>query len=176
MSGGTGASAAASRLPEGMSFWHPATLLATWFGTGLLPRMPGTWGSLAALPLAWVAADRFGPYGVLATGFLLLAAGLWASGRFLRRAGDRDPRPVVIDEVAGQTLACAPAGLDPVAFALAFALFRAFDILKPWPIGAIERRLGGAAGVMADDLAAALCTVLMIAMYFFVLEQVHVFL
>ena len=143
-------------LPDGLRFWTPAALISTWFGTGLLPKAPGTWGSLAALPVAWVIAERFGSIALVVAALVMFLVGLWAVKTYLSHSRDKDPGVIVIDEVAGQLLAVAPAGLDPLAFALGFILFRIFDVMKPWPIGALERRLGGALGVMADDLAAAL--------------------
>lgn len=160
-------------LPNGVSFWHPSTLLATWFGVGLLPKMPGTWGSLAALPVAWLVAERFGPYAVVAVGIVLFAVGMWASTEYLKRTRTQDPGEIVIDEVAAQTIACAPAGLDPVAFLLAFFMFRVFDVMKPWPVNALERKLPGAAGVMADDIAAGLYAAVMVILYFLILGRPH---
>ena len=70
-------------------------------------------------------------------------------------------------------LAVAPAGLDPLAFGLGFIAFRFFDILKPWPIKALERGLGGALGVMADDIAAALYAAAVLALYFILTGRPH---
>jgi phosphatidylglycerophosphatase A len=162
-------------LPEGVSFWHPATLVATWFGTGLLPKMPGTWGALATLPVAWVLAERFGPWAVAAAGILAAALGLWACKVYLAKSPIKDPGEIVIDEVAGQFIAAAPAGLDPVAFALSFVLFRIFDVMKPWPCRALERLPGGA-GVIADDIAAGLYAAAIVSLYFFILGKPSVFL
>ncbi len=162
-------------LPDGVSFWHPATLAVTWFGVGLLPKVPGTWGSLAALPLAWFVAERYGPWAVIAFGGALFALGMWGATVYLRKSRTQDPGEIVIDEVAAQVLACAPAGLDPVAFSLAFVLFRVFDIMKPWPINVLERKLPGALGVMADDVAAALYAAAMVEIYFVVLGHPHGF-
>jgi len=135
---------------------HPAALLATWGGVGLLPKAPGTWGSLAALPFAWLLL-QFGGWQALALATLLVAVvGTWAADRYERAQGGKDPGAIVVDEVAGQWLALVPASLDPVTFALGFVLFRAFDILKPWPVGLIDRRVGGGLGVMLDDLVAGL--------------------
>ncbi|HSR54692.1 MAG TPA: phosphatidylglycerophosphatase A [Alphaproteobacteria bacterium] len=162
-------------LPPGLDFWHPAALISTWFGSGLLPVAPGTWGSLAALPIAWLLALRLGPWAVAAAGVLLFILGLVAVKSYLARAREEDPRAVVIDEVSGQLLAVAPAGLDPVAFALGFILFRIFDVMKPWPLGAIERGLPGAMGVMADDTGAALYTSICLALFFLLTERTNVF-
>lgn len=161
-------------LPEGVSFWHPATLAVTWFGTGLLPKMPGTWGSLATLPVAWVLAQRFGPYAVAAAAVIAFVIGLWACRVYLARSRTKDPGEIVIDEVAGQLLAVAPAGLDPLAFGLAFVLFRIFDTMKPWPLRNLEQ-LRGALGVMADDIGAGLYTAIMISLYFLILGKPGVF-
>ena len=162
-------------LPEGLGFWSPTALISTWFGTGLLPAAPGTWGSLAALPIAWVVADRFGPFGLIAVGLVLFLAGLWAVGRFLHHGREKDPGMIVIDEVAGQILAVVPAGLDPLAFALGFVLFRVFDIMKPWPVRAVERSLDGALGVMADDIMAALYAAIFVSIFMIILERPNVF-
>jgi len=145
-----------SRLPAGLRLTDPAVLIATWFGAGLLPKLPGTWGSLAALPFAWAIAAATGPIGLAVAAGAAYLAGLWASGIYLRRSGDGDPGAVVIDEVAGQWLALIPAALDPWLYLVGFLLFRAADILKPFPANWIDRRLGGAQGVMLDDIAAGL--------------------
>ncbi len=150
-------------------------MAATWFGTGLLPKAPGTWGSLAALPMAWLIAERFGSIALVAAGLVVFLVGMWAVKIYLDRSEDKDPGVIVIDEVAGQLLALVPAGLDPLAFGLGFIAFRIFDVIKPWPIGALERRLGGALGVMADDLAAALYVVVIISLFIYITEGTNVF-
>ncbi len=131
------------------------SLAATWFGSGLLPKMPGTWGSLAALPFAAVIHWAFGGIGLLIAGVALTAVGVWICDVYARRSGDSDPQEVVIDEVAAQWLTLAPLSLDPLSYLLGFVAFRFFDTLKPWPIRATERLPGGW-GIMADDTAAAL--------------------
>ena len=132
----------------------PRVLLATWFGVGLVPLAPGTAGSATALPFAWLLLQAGGPPALLAAAALVLALGLAACGAVVRATGDGDPGPVVIDEVAGQWLALLPASLSPRSFLAGFLLFRALDIVKPWPAGAIDRRLGGAPGIMLDDVVA----------------------
>ena len=140
----------------GLSIRHPAFLLSTWFGIGLLPCAPGTWGSLAALPLAWVMAVNFGPL-VLALAVLVVSlVGWWAASVYVIRTGTDDPGEVVIDEVAGQWLALVFVPPDPLLYLAAFAAFRLFDIRKPFPVGWLDRRVGGGLGIMADDIAAGL--------------------
>jgi phosphatidylglycerophosphatase A len=135
---------------------RPALWLATWFGAGLLPKAPGTWGSLVALPFAWGLVWWGGPWLLLTAATMVFGLGLWAAGRYMQAVGVHDPGAVVIDEVAAQWLTLCVAPLNPLAYLLGFILFRIADVLKPWPANWLDRRVGGALGVMVDDLAAAL--------------------
>ncbi len=137
-----------------LPFWHPASLLATWFGAGLLPKAPGTWGSLAALPFAMAIATLAGPWGLLTAVFAVTALGVWAAAIYAARVGTGDPGEVVIDEVAGQWLALVPVALDPRLYVVAFLAFRVFDIIKVWPANWLDRNVRGGWGIMLDDLAA----------------------
>ncbi len=143
-------------LPGGLSFRQPAVLTATCLGVGLLPVAPGTWASLAALPLGWIVHGALGPAGVAAAAALAFAVGWWAAARVVARSGADDPSCIVIDEVAGQllALAAAPPGIAP--YLAAFLGFRLFDIVKPWPAGWADRTLKGGFGVMLDDVFAGL--------------------
>jgi phosphatidylglycerophosphatase A len=134
---------------------HPASLLATWFGAGLLPVAPGTWGSLAALPFAWAIATLFGQAALLVAAAVVFFVGWWAAEQVGRASGVSDEGSIVIDEVAGQWLTLAVAPPSAAAYVLGFLLFRLFDITKPWPVSTAERRLPGGLGVMADDIVAA---------------------
>ena len=137
--------------------------IAYGFGLGRLPRVPGTFGSAAALILALVL-ESLGGFALVAAGFAgSTALGFW-SIRCLPDKGANDDPGIVIDEIAGQFLAVLPLSAvllhlsaDPLAlwpgWTMAFVLFRLFDTLKPWPISALDRRRG-AVWVMADDLAA----------------------
>lgn len=147
-------------LPEGVvDLRRPAALLATWFGVGRLPGMPGTWGSLAALPFAWAIAALLGPPALLAAAAAAFVAGCRASAEVARASGLEDPGFIVIDEVASLWLALAAAPLDWRGYAAGFVLFRIFDITKPWPARAVERRLKGGLGIMLDDIVAAVYAV-----------------
>lgn len=142
--------------PARPSATDPALWLATWFGSGLLPRMPGTWGSAAALPFAWVLVWLGGPWLLVLAAALVFALGLWASARYMEAAQVHDPGAIVIDEVAAQWLTLAFMPLDPLIYTLGFVFFRVADVLKPWPVNWLDRRVGGALGVMIDDLVAAI--------------------
>lgn len=141
-------------LPEGLAWWHPAVWLSTWFGSGLTPLSPGTWGSLAALPFAALIAWAGGGGMLAFASLVVFALGVWASGIYSRRMGVADPGAIVIDEVAGQFLTLAVLPLDPWWYLAGFLAFRAADILKPFPANWADRRLKGGLGVMTDDVIA----------------------
>ena len=86
---------------------NPVTFIATFGGTGLLPAAPGTWGSLATLPFAWILAELAGSVWLAVAAALIFVIGLWASDRYLATSGEKDPPAIVIDETAGQLLALA---------------------------------------------------------------------
>jgi phosphatidylglycerophosphatase A len=134
-----------------LSFW-----LATWFGAGLLPRAPGTWGSLAALPFAWAIVSLGGIPALAAASLGVFLVGWWAASSYARLTGGKDPQDIVIDEVAGQWLLLLAAPLDPLFYLMGFVLFRALDIWKPWPANWADRHVEGGLGIMLDDVLAAL--------------------
>lgn len=140
------------------SLRRPAVLIATWFGAGYLPKAPGTWGSLAALPFAAAVLWAGGPLALFIAAALLFPVGVWAAARFCSGSGVSDAGEVVVDEVVGQWLALVPLGanFDLVWFVVGFALFRLFDVWKPWPIRVLDREVKGGLGVMVDDVAAGL--------------------
>lgn len=137
-------------------FAHPAHLVAFGFGSGLAPKAPGTVGTLLGWPLFWLIAAAAPD---LANRIVLVIAaflfGVWACARAGRALGVADHGGIVWDEIVAFALVLlfTPAGW-PWAVA-AFALFRLFDILKPWPIRLADRRLKNGFGVMFDDLLAA---------------------
>jgi phosphatidylglycerophosphatase A len=138
-------------LPRG----HPAVLIATWFGIGLIPVAPGSCASLAALALAWVVHSAGGVFGLALVWAIVFAAGCWAAAAVAKASGERDPGFVVVDEVAGQSLVLLAAPVSAIAWVMGFVLFRLFDIWKPWPVDWAEAHLGGGFGIMLDDLLAA---------------------
>jgi len=152
-------------LPPTLRFWHPACLIATWFGTGLLPVAPGTFASLAAVPLAWLIQAAGGSWAVLAAAVAAFAVGWLAATIYARRSGQRDPGPVVVDEVAAQWLVLALTPAEPLPYAVGFIAFRFFDIVKPWPISWVDRRWHGGFGIMFDDVLAAGYAVLVVAAF-----------
>lgn len=152
-----------------LSLWHPASLVATVFCIGKIPVAPGTWGSLPAFPIAFLAFFCFGHAGYWLLPLIILGvyvAGAYATKIYMERTGKQDPGEIVVDEVVGQLITlymAAPVmaslpdhgGAGGYAVLLAcFALFRLFDITKPWPIRWFDRNVKGAHGVMVDDVLA----------------------
>lgn len=144
----------------------PSTFIATVGYCGHLRPAPGTWGSLAALFLAWVVAHFTGFIGMLILGAVFFFVGLWAIREETSGKSDHDPSEIVIDELVGQWIALLPviygaSRMDAQLLALwpgwiaAFILFRFFDITKLGPIGWADRR-NDALGVMLDDVIAGI--------------------
>lgn len=134
---------------------NPLHLLALGFGSGLSPVMPGTMGTLAAIPLYWLVQGL--PLGwylaLLVAGFV---AGIWICDAATQAIGRHDHGAIVWDEIIGFgiTMIAAPAGWQWIL--MGFVLFRFFDIIKPWPIRWFDRRVHGGFGIMLDDLIAGL--------------------
>lgn len=137
-----------------------ARSLATFFGAGFFPKAPGTVATIATIPLYLLLRRLPLP---LYVGFIgkLFVTGVVVSGMMEKEWG-KDPSRVVIDEVCGLlvTLVERPAGIKEIA--LGTALFRLFDIVKPPPVGTLDRNLKGGLGIMADDIAAGIMAALVL--------------
>jgi len=133
----------------------PVHFLAFGFGAGLAPKAPGTVGSLPGVLLAWLTLPLPLAWRI-AIGLLLIVAGIWICGESARRIGVHDHGGIVWDEITGMYLVLLVVPPEMALWALSFALFRLFDIWKPWPIRELDHRLAGGAGIMLDDLVAAL--------------------
>lgn len=156
-----------NKAPENLAstvLTDPVHILAFGFGTGLSPVAPGTVGSLVGVLFAWLTLDVGLPVQLTVAAAISLS-GIWICGESARRIGVHDHGGIVWDEIAGMyiTLLAAPPTL--AGWILAFVLFRAFDIAKPWPIRDLDHRLGGGLGIMLDDLAAALYALILLGLY-----------
>lgn len=142
-------------------FSHPAHFIALGYGTGLAPKAPGTFGSLAALPLFWLLMQLN-----ISPAFLLLVTagafllGIWACAITGRHLGVADHGGMVWDEIVAMWLVLIFTPASIAMWLVAFGLFRFFDILKPWPIRWFDRRLKNGFGVMFDDVLAAIYALL----------------
>ena len=144
-----------------------STIIASVFGIGFFDVAPGTVMSAVAVPLAAMIGVFAGGAALLLASLIVFVVGVIACGAHVRRTGREDPPECVIDELAGQWLACSACLLSfgtmaPVthislpAFAIAFAAFRLFDIWKPWPVRWADEQVTGGMGVMLDDMIAGM--------------------
>ena len=135
--------------------------IATGAGSGYLPKAPGTWGTLVGLLLWWPLAllPLTAYLAAVAVLFIVGVASAGAAEKILDRG---DPGVVVIDEIVGVLIALAAVPLHPVAALAGCALFRLFDIAKPFPVGWVDRHLHGGLGIMLDDVAAGLYALLVL--------------
>lgn len=136
-------------------------MIATGFYAGYLPKAPGTWGSAVGLLLCFLLSSF--PLKV----FLGILAGLLVIGFFTAGSAEKildrkDPGQVVIDEIVGMLITLTGAQPDLFTWGLGFFIFRFFDILKPFPIRWIDRRIQGGAGIMLDDVVAGIYSFLVL--------------
>lgn len=144
-----------------MSFLAKAKIVTgTFLGSGLLPKAPGTWGSLAFLPVIYLVSVYFGLTGLLLLLGITIILSLWSTTENVKKFGP-DPPQFVMDECAGQVIPflivtfTLSAGTDLIYLAAGFILFRLFDITKPLGIKQVEK-LDGKFGILADDLLAGI--------------------
>jgi phosphatidylglycerophosphatase A len=145
-----------------------AFILAIWFGVGLLPGMPGTFGTIAAIPLYLLIVSLDTVYKVLLILTITLGA-IWSSWRTQYIVERSDAREIVIDEVAGFLLTVIFFPFTWLSLLGGFLLFRFFDILKPPPIKRIEKFSKGGLGIVLDDLLAgiyaSICLIFLLYMF-----------
>jgi phosphatidylglycerophosphatase A len=140
----------------------PAGWIACGFGSGLAPRAQGTFGSAAAI-LPWLLLRQLSLPLYVVVIVATFALGVWACNVAGRALGVDDHRSLVIDEFVGQWVTLLPALFAPWWIVLAgFALFRLFDVWKPWPISWLDRHLKGGMGVMVDDVVAGVFAALVL--------------
>ena len=146
-------------------FRNPIQFLAFGFGSGLAPKAPGTFGTLAAVPIYWFIAD----WSLLHySAFILVTAvvGIWICGSASRQLGVHDHGGIVWDEFVGYWITMWAVPVDWVWILAGFLVFRVFDIAKPWPINVLDKKVGGGFGIMVDDILAGVmaCVTLHIAL------------
>jgi len=137
--------------------------LATGFGLGRIPVAPGTFGTLAGLPLIWMMVQLGNWPGALS--FFLISgilASVWIADRAEHLLKVKDPGCIVIDEMAGYCVAMTLVPVTPMALVAGFAAFRFFDIIKPLPVRYFEKNFSGGAGVVLDDIMAGVLAALLL--------------
>jgi phosphatidylglycerophosphatase A len=147
---------------------NPHYFFAFGFGSGLAAKAPGTFGTLAAVPIYWLIQDLSWPlYGIWLV--ITFALGVYWCDRASRQLGVHDHRGIVWDEFVGYWITMFLAPKTWLYMLLGFILFRVFDILKPWPINWLDRELSGGFGIMIDDVLAGIYAliVLQLCVYFY---------
>jgi phosphatidylglycerophosphatase A len=132
---------------------NPVHLLSVGFGSGLATKAPGTFGTLAALPF-WFLLQHLSPANYIIVLLLAFAAGVYFCGETAKALGVHDHGGIVWDEFVGVWIALFLVPPNIVWVALGFALFRLFDIWKPWPIRVLDAKVHGGFGIMIDDVLA----------------------
>lgn len=142
-------------------FSHPANFFSLGFGSGLVPVAPGTAGTLVAIPLYCLVQD-LSLVVYLGVTLVVTLLGIWICDVTAKNLGVHDHSGIVWDEIAGYliTMIAAPPGWEWVV--VGFLLFRFFDVLKPWPISWLDRQVHGGLGIMLDDVAAGLMSLMVL--------------
>ena len=155
-------------LAPNISLAQPSTLLATWFGSGLIKPASGTWGSFFSLPFIVPLFFLPAPFDAICLIMFIIftfIVGLWAAQSYMNASNTHDASEIVIDETCGLAISFlsfllyTPLQCNELVISsiIIFALFRLFDAAKPYPISYLDKNVKGALGVMIDDVAAGLC-------------------
>jgi phosphatidylglycerophosphatase A len=147
-----------------------AVFLATGFYVGNIPFAPGTFGSLIGLPLCFLLAGIPLPAAMI-TAVLMIGLAVWIAGTAERTLGHKDPGCIVVDEIAGMVVTLIGLPFNFTTAVTGFILFRILDILKPFPIRVLDRRLSGGLGIVADDVAAGVFANISIRILLYILDR-----
>jgi phosphatidylglycerophosphatase A len=139
-----------------VSLSNPVHFLALGFGSGLAAKMPGTFGTLAGLPLVLLASLYLNLYSYLILTLIVCVVGVWLCAKTAEDLQVHDHPSIVWDEFAGMFITMLAVPLSWQTIVAGFVLFRLFDILKPWPISYLDKHLHGGLGIMLDDVLAGI--------------------
>ena len=156
------------RSPQINDLLNPFHFLALGFGSGLLKPAPGTWGTLAALPVWWFLLSGLSWHNYLIVVFISFAIGVFLCGHTAKALGTHDHGAIVWDEFVGVWIALALLPKTWFALLLGFAFFRFFDIIKPYPIKLLDKHVHGGFGIMIDDVLAGIFAWLCVKLVWFV--------
>jgi phosphatidylglycerophosphatase A len=154
-----------SRLTALQIVKDPVMLLAFGFGSGLSKKMPGTMGTLAALPLYWVLVQT-NDWIYLTVTLIVVGAGIAICDKAARKLQVHDYGGIVWDEIAGFLITMCWTPLSWQSLLAGFALFRVFDIVKPWPIKWLDHKVAGGFGIMVDDVVAGIFSAIVLRFWF----------
>lgn len=143
-----------STLRKRVSLRNPIHFLALGFGSGLAPKMPGTFGTLAAVPIVYLMFQNLSFISYLAITAIVCVIGFWLCGKTARDMSVHDDSSIVWDEIAGYMVTMIAVPFSWQTAVAGFVLFRIFDIFKPWPISHLDTHVHGGFGIMVDDILA----------------------
>lgn len=149
------------KIPSWKLLQHPVHAFSLGFGSGLLPKAPGTWGTIVALPIWWVMLYwQQHPIVMWVCWGILTLCSIYSAQYTSDALGVHDHKAIVCDEIVGYLLVllCLPYTWKSALFG--FLVFRFFDIMKPWPICWCDQHISGGLGIVLDDILAAFYTVL----------------
>jgi len=150
---------------QNFSLSDPIHFLALGFGSGLSPKAPGTFGTLAAVPI-FLALSVFSVYVYSLVTLFVCLSGIYICGKAAVDAGVHDHGAIVWDEIAGFLITMLLVPVSWQSVLVGFLLFRFFDILKPWPISYIDKKIHGGFGIMLDDIVAGLMALICMHLIF----------
>jgi phosphatidylglycerophosphatase A len=154
-----------------MNFRNKVVLfLATGFYTGNIPLAPGTFGSLIGLPLCFLLTRVNLPLAIISA-ILFTGLAVWIAQAAERRLKQKDPGCIVIDEIAGMVVTFLGLPFNPTTAVMGFIIFRFLDILKPFPIRILDKRLSGGIGIVADDVAAGLIANIILRIFLYISDR-----
>ena len=152
---------------------YPSHFLGLGFGSGLVPFMPGTMGSLAAIPLV-IAMSYLAIVPYIIVTFLSCVVGIYICQKVSDDMGVHDHGSIVWDEIAGMMIVFIAMPISWHSLLLGFLLFRVFDILKPWPISFLDKNVHGGWGIMVDDIVAGTLAALCLRSLYFLMNYLDV--
>lgn len=144
---------------------QPIQFLALGFGSGLAPKAPGTFGTLAAIPL-FLLLSLLTPIMYLLAVAVVSIVGIYICGKAAEDVGVHDHPAIVWDEFAGFFITMIMVPISWQSIVVGFVLFRLFDILKPWPISFIDKKISGGLGIMLDDILAGIFSLIIMQLIF----------
>ena len=143
-------------LRQRVSMLNPIHFLALGFGSGLIPKAPGTFGSLAAIPIVILCSVYFNFTIYVLVALFASVAGIYVCGKTAKDMQVHDDSSIVWDEIAGMLITMIAVPMTWQTLLTGFLLFRFFDIAKPWPISFLDKNVHGGIGIMMDDVLAGL--------------------
>jgi len=144
----------ASYVPPG-ALKDPIVFIAFGFGSGLLPKAPGTFGTVVAIPI-FLLMGSLEPLMYFSIVVILALIGIWLCDSAAKQLGVHDHPGIVWDEIVGFLITMGVGGMSVASIVTGFLLFRVFDIVKPWPIDQIDKKVNGGLGIMMDDVLAGI--------------------